>query len=99
LSCLTDEHAAWVLPLTALVCGVSCHATFGLLKQARESAGWAATTWLIVTGAAAGAGIWSTHFIAMLGYDPPVSVGYDVGLSLASLLYRSEPGMLAIKGQ
>src|SRR5687768_14769469 len=60
LSCLTDEHAAWVLPLSALVCWVSCHATFGLLKQARESAGWAATTWLIVTGAAAGAGIWST---------------------------------------
>lgn len=64
---------------------VSCHATFGLLKQARESTGWAAAIWLVATGAAAGAGIWSTHFIAMLGYDPPLSVGYDVGLTLVSL--------------
>jgi NO-binding membrane sensor protein with MHYT domain len=32
-----------------------------------------------ITGAAfsAGAGIWSTHFIAMLGYDPGVGVSYD----------------------
>ena len=85
LSCLTDEHAAWVLPLSALVCWVSCHATFGLLKQAHESTGWAAAIWLVATGAAAGAGIWSTHFIAMLGYDPPLSIGYDVRLTLASL--------------
>ena len=83
--CLTDEHAAWVLPLSALICWVSCHATFGLLKQARESTGSAATIWLVATGAAAGAGIWSTHFIAMLGYDPPLSIGYDVRLTLVSL--------------
>jgi diguanylate cyclase (GGDEF)-like protein/PAS domain S-box-containing protein len=85
LTCLTDEHAAWVLPLSALVCWVSCHAAFGLLKQARENAGWAAAIWLAATGAAAGAGIWSTHFIAMLGYEPPLSIGYDVRLTLASL--------------
>ncbi|PZO02837.1 MAG: bifunctional diguanylate cyclase/phosphodiesterase [Hyphomicrobiales bacterium] len=87
LSCLTDEHAAWVLPLSALVCWVSCHTAFGLLKQARESTGWAAFIWLIATGTAAGAGIWSTHFTAMLGYDPPLSIGYDVGLTLASLVF------------
>lgn len=85
LSCLTDEHAGWVLPLSALICWVSCHAAFGLLKQARESTGWAAAIWLVGTGAAAGAGIWSTHFIAMLGYEPPLSIGYDVLLTLASL--------------
>lgn len=85
LSCLTDEHAAWVLPLSSLVCWVSCHATFGLLKQARESTGPAAAIWLVGTGTAAGAGIWSTHFIAMLGYDPSLSIGYDVRLTLASL--------------
>ncbi|WP_342751692.1 EAL domain-containing protein [Bosea psychrotolerans] len=82
---MTDEHAAWVLPLSALVCWVSCHAAFGLLKQARESAGWAAAIWLAATGAAAGAGIWSTHFIAMLGHESPLAIGYDVRLTLASL--------------
>ncbi len=26
----------------------------------------------------AGAGIWSTHFIGMLGYDPGIVVGYEM---------------------
>jgi len=86
LSCLTDEHSAWVLPLSGLVCWVSCHAAFGLLKQARESGVWPGAAWLLATGSAAGAGIWSTHFIAMLGYDPPIRIGYDLRLTLASLV-------------
>lgn len=84
-TCLTQEHDAWVLPLATLICWVSCHAAFGLFKQARESRGWTAAGWLLGTGVAAGAGSWSTHFIAMLGYDPPVSVGYDLFLSATSL--------------
>ena len=34
-------------------------------------------------GAATGCGIWATHFIAMLAYEPSVPVGYDVGLTIA----------------
>ena len=83
--CLTEEHTAWVLPLSMLVCWVSCHTAFGLLKQARESTGAAAGAWLTAAGVAAGAGIWSTHFIAMLGYDPGVGVAYDLNLTLLSL--------------
>jgi NO-binding membrane sensor protein with MHYT domain/methyl-accepting chemotaxis protein len=39
-----------------------------------------------VAGAAFGCGIWTTHFIAMLAYDPGVGVGYDIGFTLLSLL-------------
>jgi diguanylate cyclase (GGDEF)-like protein/PAS domain S-box-containing protein len=55
------------------------------VRLAQTGTGWAAVIWLVATGTAAGAGIWSTHFIAMLGYDPPLSIGYDVRLTLASL--------------
>jgi NO-binding membrane sensor protein with MHYT domain len=42
--------------------------------------------WLVTAGAAGGFGIWATHFIAMLAYDPGVVVGYHAGLTLVSLL-------------
>jgi diguanylate cyclase (GGDEF)-like protein/PAS domain S-box-containing protein len=37
--------------------------------------------------AAAGCGIWATHFIAMLAYDPGIKAGYDPGLTTASLIF------------
>ncbi|GJD97016.1 bifunctional diguanylate cyclase/phosphodiesterase [Methylobacterium iners] len=39
---------------------------------------------MVAAGIAAGAGTWSTHFIAMLGYDPGLGVGYDPFLTLVS---------------
>ena len=37
-------------------------------------------------GAASGCGIWATHFIAMLAYDPGLGVNYNVTLTVLSLL-------------
>jgi diguanylate cyclase (GGDEF)-like protein len=42
--------------------------------------------WIAIAGAAAGCGIWATHFIAMLAYDPGVAVAYDIGLTALSLV-------------
>ena len=32
-----------------------------------------------------GTGIWSTHFVAMLAYQPHLPIGYDLGLTLLSV--------------
>ncbi|WP_246748226.1 EAL domain-containing protein, partial [Methylobacterium sp. SD274] len=37
-------------------------------------------------GFSAGAGVWSTHFIGMLGYDPGLVVSYNTRLTLLSLM-------------
>ena len=42
--------------------------------------------WVGLDAAAAGCGIWATHFIAMLAYDPGISTGYDPGLTTVSLI-------------
>ncbi|OAS24611.1 hypothetical protein A5481_12755 [Methylobacterium platani] len=83
--CLTAEHAAWAVPLAGLVCWLSCHTALHLLEQARVERGGRAFGWLAGAAFSAGAGIWSTHFIAMLGYDPGVGVSYDPAITLASL--------------
>ena len=41
--------------------------------------------WIGIAGGAIGYGIWATHFIAMLAYDPGVTTGYGVALTAASL--------------
>jgi len=40
----------------------------------------------VTAGAATGCGIWATHFIAMLAYEPGVAVAYNVPMTAVSLL-------------
>ena len=83
--CLTEQHTAWVMPLAALVCWVSMHTALRLVRQSREGRDVGRWLWLVAAGFSAGAGVWSTHFISMLGYDPGVVIGYDPQLTVASL--------------
>ena len=96
LFCLTHEHTIWAVPLAALVCWISCHSALRLLQQARDDHTSIGGLWLAAAGAAAGIGIWSTHFIAMLGYDPGIGVGYDLPLTFLSLLVAIITGSLAL---
>jgi diguanylate cyclase (GGDEF)-like protein len=85
-ACLTEQHAPGLVVVAALVCWFSNIAAFHLLQQANDATdpirriGWRAAASFAV-----GAGIWCTHFIAMLGYDPGVVVGYEVTTTLGSL--------------
>ena len=49
-------------------------AAINLFGRARATSGRARGTWLAVAGATTGCGIWATHFIAMLAYDPGVGI-------------------------
>ncbi|KMO14005.1 bifunctional diguanylate cyclase/phosphodiesterase [Methylobacterium indicum] len=93
--CLTAEHTAWAIPLAALVCWFSCRTALHLLEQARVEHGARALGWLVGAAFSAGAGIWSTHFIAMLGYDPGMGISYDPAVTLASLLLSVASALLA----
>jgi diguanylate cyclase (GGDEF)-like protein/PAS domain S-box-containing protein len=86
-TCLTVEHD-W--RLVALACAVSFLASavaISFFQNARASTGRERLVWLGLDAAAAGYGIWSTHFIAMLAYDPGFGAAYDFVLTLLSLLF------------
>ncbi len=83
--CIKDEHDPWLVVLAAAVCIFSAMTAVLMIRQSRRSFGWAAWRWAIMGGFATGFGIWATHFIAMLGYDPGVIAGYKVGLTVGSL--------------
>ncbi len=94
LACLTDEHTPWVVPLAACVCWISCYVALLLEQRVRKGGAWA-PSWLLAASFSAGAGIWSTHFIGMLGYDPGVVVGYEVATTLLSLIVAIAAALVA----
>ncbi|MCR6685239.1 bifunctional diguanylate cyclase/phosphodiesterase [Pseudoxanthomonas sp.] len=51
------------------------------------AAGQRAGRWWLAGGACAmGLGIWSMHFVGMLAFRLPIALGYDLGITLGSLL-------------
>ncbi|HTJ92463.1 MAG TPA: EAL domain-containing protein [Pararobbsia sp.] len=44
------------------------------------------TRWLVAGASSLGVGIWAMHFIGMLAFELPIRVGYDLNITIASLL-------------
>ncbi|MBB4184114.1 bifunctional diguanylate cyclase/phosphodiesterase [Sinorhizobium terangae] len=85
LTCLVVEHDPRMVVLAALICFLSSFGAVTLLQRARAAVGGPRATWIAAAGIASGFGIWATHFIAMLAYDPGVLVGYQTNLMILSL--------------
>ncbi|GAA4183600.1 bifunctional diguanylate cyclase/phosphodiesterase [Shinella granuli] len=85
LTCLTVEHDLRLVLLAALICFLSCYVAVTLVQRAQAAGGMARALWLGAAGASSGFGIWATHFIAILAYDPGVVMGFDMELTLVSL--------------
>ncbi|WP_309486520.1 MHYT domain-containing protein, partial [Sinorhizobium sp. 8-89] len=85
LTCLAVEHDPRLVVLAALICFLSSFGAVTLLQHARAATGRPRAVWVAAAGIASGFGIWATHFIAMLAYDPGLVVGYQVDLTTLSL--------------
>jgi len=86
LTCLTTEHDLRLVVVAGLVCFLSSLTAINMFRRARDTAARTRMAWLASAGVATGGGIWATHFIAMLAYDPGIGIAYDVGLTALSLL-------------
>lgn len=85
LSCITDTHDYWMVAAAALVCAIGATISMRLAARVRRSEGQRKWHWLFVAGVTGGCSVWTTHFVAMLGYEPPFEHGYDPLLTLLSL--------------
>ena len=85
-NCLFTEHDLRLVLIAGVVCFFASLSAVNLLKRAQATASRTRITWIIAAGAAAGCGIWATHFIAMLAYEPGVGIAYNTGLTALSLL-------------
>ncbi len=86
LTTLFDHHDLRLVALAALVCALSAFAGITLLNHARRTTGAMQRAWLAVAAVSVGFGIWATHFVAMLSFSAGMPVGYDLPLTLVSLV-------------
>ena len=84
--CLRDQHDWRLVALAGAICTLACLAAVTILRQQRGDSRRIDLRWLVVAGIVTGFGIWSTHFVAMLGYNSGVPVGYSFDLTALSLV-------------
>ncbi|HEY5410408.1 MAG TPA: MHYT domain-containing protein [Caulobacteraceae bacterium] len=85
LSCIRYSHDLRLVLVAAFVCLLAACTTVWLharTPQKNSALRWGALT---LTGVSFGAGIWATHFIAMLAYAPVLHTGYELFGTLLSL--------------
>ncbi|WP_198964848.1 EAL domain-containing protein [Bradyrhizobium sp. C9] len=85
LTCLSGEHDWRLVLLAGLVCFVASIVAVNIFHRAIASQARTRRIWIAIAGAAIGYGIWATHFIAMLAYEPGVPTGYGIVLTALSL--------------
>ena len=86
VGCLVDAHDLRLVALAAAVCVVSSFTVVALLCHSQRVAGYAKSFWLGMVAVTGGAGVWATHFIAMLAFTPGVASAYNLTLTIVSLV-------------
>jgi diguanylate cyclase (GGDEF)-like protein len=85
ISCIAVEHSLRHLIFATVICLLGSLLTVRLFSRVRRTHGLQKLNWLFLSGVVGGATIWTTHFIAMLGYQAPALSGYEPNLTLISL--------------
>jgi diguanylate cyclase (GGDEF)-like protein len=85
-SCVTQDHDVRLLAVAVAICLVAQLTSFVLAGDLRRMNGANAPRWLAVLAFITAMGIWATHFVAMLAYQPHMPSAYSPGLTAASLL-------------
>jgi diguanylate cyclase (GGDEF)-like protein len=84
-ACIAHEHDLRLVLVAGVICFLAALTSFAAFGQARN-AGTRRPFWVALAALVAGVGIWSTHFVAMLAYQPNIPIGYDVLVTLLSVV-------------
>ncbi|MFT3669740.1 MAG: EAL domain-containing protein [Pseudoxanthomonas sp.] len=70
-----------------LVAILASYTALDMASRVTTTQGTTAARWWLTGGAMAmGLGIWSMHFVGMLAFDLPIPLGYDLAITLYSML-------------
>ncbi len=80
---LESQAVSFVLAAVT-ICTLSAWLMVHLLRRAEAPPRGRGVRWHLGAALAAGLGVWTTHFMAMLGYRTDIILGYHYGITLAS---------------
>jgi NO-binding membrane sensor protein with MHYT domain len=81
---ITEQHDLGLVLLAALLCFSSCFTALNMIGRARAAQASVRKLWLGAAGFMTGSVIWATHFVAMLAYQSPLAIGFDLNLTILS---------------
>ncbi|HEY1607326.1 MAG TPA: EAL domain-containing protein [Allosphingosinicella sp.] len=84
-ACIAHEHDLRLVLVAGFICFLATLTSFAAFGQAQHDTP-RRPFWLGLAALVAGVGIWSTHFVAMLAYRPSLPIGYDVPITLLSVV-------------
>lgn len=85
-ACLTQHHDYRLVLLAAVICLLASTTAVSMLPRLRANEGRRKLAWLACISTVTGIGIWATHFVAMLAFKPNLPTGYDLSLTILSLV-------------
>lgn len=83
---LAGTYSIPLVAVSFLVATIAAYVALDMAGRITASQGWAARGWLAGGAVALGVGIWSMHFIGMLAFELPIATGYDIAITIYSLL-------------
>lgn len=83
---LVGSYDDVLVAVSFLVAVLASYTALDMAGRVAISKGRAAVAWLAGGAFAMGFGVWSMHFIGMLAFSLPISLGYDVKITLLSLV-------------
>ena len=95
LGCITGQHDLRFVAIAGLICAFASWTAVALLMRAGVTRNAARWRWIATAATVFGAGIWTTHFVAMLAYHSVLPITYDfvlTGLSIVIAIAFSGAG-------
>lgn len=83
---LVAQYDSLLVLVSLLVAILASYTALDMAGRINAIHGKAVFVWLGGGALAMGIGIWSMHFIGMLAFSLPIPLGYDLGITLLSLL-------------
>lgn len=87
LNCLATEHDYRFVAAALTICAVGSMVSMRLFSRARGVSRAKHAAFVFTAGVAGGMTIWTTHFLAMLGFTPRVEHGFEPIATVLSLAF------------
>ncbi|PVZ39855.1 bifunctional diguanylate cyclase/phosphodiesterase [Pseudomonas sp. CC120222-01a] len=83
---LTGSYSSALVLISLCVAILASYTALDLTGRIATAKGRAMYLWMGGGALAMGIGVWSMHFIGMLAFSLPIALGYDIGLTVFSLV-------------
>jgi len=94
---MSGSYNLWTVLLSLAVAGMASYTALSLAGRIYlASSHFARRIWLLGGAVVLGVGVWSMHFVGMLAFKLPIELGYDLSITLWSLVIAIIAGYVAL---